>query len=87
MPNPLQIKVPLDNSYSVRAQYQFVGNLVRYGDGDADQDVDLNDFGLISAYWLKMVNGSCGGCQRVDFNGDGQIDIQDLEIFMLHWMQ
>jgi hypothetical protein len=64
-----------------------MGNLVRYGDGDADQDVDLNDFGLISAYWMKQVNGACGDCARVDFNDDNLINLQDLEIFILHWMQ
>ncbi len=85
--NSLQIKVPLDNSYSVRAQYQFMGNLVRYGDGDGDQDVDMADLGVISTYWLKQANGNCGGCERVDFNGDGLIDLQDLEIFIFHWLQ
>ena len=85
--NPLQIKVPLDNSYNVRAQYQYVGNLVRYGDGDADQDVDMADLGMISAYWMQLADGNCGDCGRVDFNDDGQIDLQDLEILIFHWMQ
>lgn len=85
--DPLQIKVPLDASYSVRAQYQYLGGLVRYGDGDADQDVDMADLGLISAYWMRQAGPGCGECDKVDFNDDGQIDLEDLVIFMIHWLQ
>ncbi len=85
--DPTRIHVPLDASYSVRTQYQYVGGLVRYGDGDADQDVDLADLGIISAQWMRQVGPGCGECDKVDFNNDGRIDLDDLMIFVFHWLQ
>ena len=85
--DPLQIKVPLDASYSVRAQYQYLGGLVRYGDSDTDQDVDMADLGVISAYWMRQTGPGCADCGKVDFNDDGQIDLEDLVIFVIHWLQ
>ncbi len=85
--DPMQIQVPLDASYSVRAQYHYVGGLVRCGDGDADQDVDMADLGIISAYWMQHTDPGCSECDKVDFNNDGQIDLDDLMIFVFHWLQ
>jgi len=55
------------------------------GDLDIDTDVDLADFARFAARWLDT---DCGDCGRSDLNGDHNVDLIDLYIFVEYcWLR
>lgn len=49
------------------------------GDLDGDCKVDLNDFALLSQWWLEICNVTNGWCGGVDLDASGLIDLGELE--------
>lgn len=55
------------------------------GDLDVDTDVDLADFARFAMRWLDT---DCGDCGRSDLNGDHNVDMIDLYIFVEYcWLR
>lgn len=55
------------------------------GDLDVDTDVDLADFARFATHWLDT---DCGDCGRSDLNGDHNVDMIDLYIFVEYcWLR
>ncbi|MHC4722180.1 MAG: putative Ig domain-containing protein, partial [Planctomycetota bacterium] len=52
--------------------------LAMVGDFEPDGDVDLDDLGVIVAWWLQIDCGECGGG---DLGGDGNINLTDFATF------
>jgi hypothetical protein len=53
----------------------------RYGDGDVDTDVDLNDAALLVACRTAPGGTRTPGCEPFDFDGDGDVDLDDVAQF------
>jgi hypothetical protein len=53
------------------------------GDMDLDGDIDLVDYAQFASRWQDTGCGSCGGA---DLTGDGNVLIEDLQIFCDNWM-
>jgi len=58
------------------------------GDFDNDCDVDLKDFAILSGTWLSM-DGDAQWNPVCDINqpADQVIDILDLQVFVMHWLE
>ncbi|MHC4760083.1 MAG: carbohydrate-binding protein [Planctomycetota bacterium] len=55
------------------------------GNGDMvlDGDIDMVDYALFAPYWQQIGCGDCGGAE---LTGDGNVLIEDLQIFCDNWM-
>jgi hypothetical protein len=82
----LQVRVPLDASYNVRAWYRYTGVFAPYGDLNVDDDVDITDFARLGACWLRQNCEPGQDCADADLNGDGVVNSLDLVILILHWL-
>jgi len=57
------------------------------GDYDHDCDVDLSDYAAFAALWMSHPCDSTNNfCQEGDIDMLGAVDIEDLRIFVSHWM-
>jgi hypothetical protein len=54
--------------------------LVPPGDADIDDDVDINDLGILASNWQQT-----GDLYHGDFDGNGVVDINDLGILASNW--
>ncbi len=50
------------------------------------QDIDMNEFTNLAAYWNLTNCGSGNECQAADYNGDSIVNIQDLILFAENWL-
>ncbi|MEE9296066.1 MAG: choice-of-anchor tandem repeat NxxGxxAF-containing protein [Phycisphaerae bacterium] len=53
------------------------------GDGDRDADVDFADFGYFQACFAASEVPPFPGCETVDFDGNGDVDLLDYDRFLL----
>jgi hypothetical protein len=62
-------------------------NEVVPGDTDSDDDVDFEDFSVISANFTGTLESGTGGKTRAegDFDGDGDVDFQDFSILQANF--
>lgn len=58
------------------------------GDGDLDDNGDavLADFSILANYWLETDCWSLDDCENADIDGDGDVDINDVAVFMMDWL-
>jgi len=62
-----------------KLSWQFIA-----GDSDNDKDVDFVDFALMGNKWMQAdSNLYCGGS---DLTGDKWVDLDDLAVFVEHWL-
>jgi hypothetical protein len=64
--------------YSATGNYELLGGL---GTGGPLCFVDFPDFTIFAAYWLQTGTGL-----PADLNGDGVVDIYDLELLADEWL-
>lgn len=55
----------------------------RFGDGDVDGDVDLDDASLLPDCQTAPGGFRAVGCEPYDFDGDGDVDLSDVAEFQL----
>ena len=55
-------------------------------DFNADGWVNFIDFALFSLNWQQMCDSNTGPCQESDFDRNGIVDANDLEIFTQYWL-
>ena len=55
-------------------------------DIDEDGNVNLGDYAFLSRYWLELC-GEPFWCEGVDLDDSGQVDSDDMTIFMEKWLE
>jgi hypothetical protein len=72
------LNVSFDNIYWAQAP----------GDGDFDDDGDANldDFVILSKYWLDTDCGTSSNCENADTEFDGDVDLDDLSVLISDWL-
>lgn len=55
-------------------------------DTEPDGDVDMDDFIVLSRWWMQADCSSSQDCCGADMNTDGIVDVNDLEIFSEEWI-
>lgn len=55
----------------------------RFGDGDFDDDIDLADVALLNGCLTGAGVVRSAGCESFDFDGDGDVDLNDVREFQL----
>ena len=56
------------------------------GDFEADDDVDLLDFGVFALNWLKSDCSERARCDGADLTNDGNVDVDDLVEYAENWL-
>jgi hypothetical protein len=81
---------PIDWCGNVSKGYVHWFTVVCPGDFDANDAVNLRDLAYLAAYWMKDCSGEPNDCNKVDiyppFEGDGQVNMADLDVFTDCWL-
>ena len=57
------------------------------GDFEPDCDVDLDDLGFFTSWWLETTCDTSDWCGNADFEPDGDVDFDDFARFAAHWLE
>jgi hypothetical protein len=59
----------------------------RSRDFNKDTKVDFADFAMLASYWQVTDCGCPEWCQGTDLDTDGDVDFNDLRLFLNHWLE
>ena len=77
-----------DDSYSFDIPWQEMSfTHVPSRDFNGDHIVNFTDFAVLGLYWGITDCTDPYGCKKVDFDGDGTVDINDLRMFVEYWLE
>jgi hypothetical protein len=67
--------------------YILTFNHVRTRDFNNDTKVDFRDFAVLASYWQVTACNDPGWCQGTDLDIDGDVDSNDLMLFVEYWLE
>jgi hypothetical protein len=67
--------------------YILTFNHVRTRDFNNDTKVDFRDFAVLASYWQVTDCNDPGWCQGTDLDVDGDVDSNDLMLFVEYWLE
>jgi hypothetical protein len=56
-------------------------------DFNKDTKVDFSDFAMLASYWQETDCGSIDDCEGTDLDTNGNVDLEDLRLFALFWLE
>ena len=65
----------------------FTFHQVRTRDFDGNTQVDFADFAVLASYWQVTGCNDPGWCQGTDLDIDGDVDSNDLMLFVEYWLE
>jgi len=72
--------------YDTELKYFRYGLTLKAGDTDGDSVVDWTDLGNVAYNWLSDDCGCISCCDGADMNHSGRVNLEDLAIVSLGWM-
>jgi hypothetical protein len=60
---------------------------VRTRDFNSDTKVDFTDFAVLALYWQELTCGDANDCEGTDLDVDGNVDLDDLMLFVDYWLE
>jgi len=77
-----------DHSISgIDPNYYLEFSHVRTRDFNNDTKVDFIDFAVLASYWQATVCSDPNWCEGVDLDIDGNVDANDLALFVDYWLE
>lgn len=67
--------------------YYHVFSHVRTRDFNNDAKVDFGDFAVLASHWQETGCSDPNWCEGTDLNADGNVDCNDLTLFMDYWLK
>jgi hypothetical protein len=67
--------------------YDLVFSHVPTRDFNNDASVDLADFAVLAAHWQETDCGDTNSCEGTDLDTDGNVDCNDLTLFVDYWLK
>lgn len=77
-----------DHSISLdKPIYYLVFSHVRTRDFNNDTKVDFADFAMLASYWQETNCSDLNDCEGTDLDIDGDVDPNDLRLFVEYWLE
>ena len=67
--------------------YEITFSHVRTRDFNNDAGVDFADFAVLASHWQETSCSDPSWCEGTDLNADGNIDCNDLTLFVDYWLE
>jgi hypothetical protein len=67
--------------------YTLIFHHVRTRDFDGNTQVDFADFAVLALYWQEVNCGDANDCEGTDLDVDGNVDFDDLILFVEYWLE
>jgi hypothetical protein len=76
-----------DDNWGMDSWYEMSFTHVPSRDFNRDNTVNFADFAVLGSYWGITNCTNPNGCEKVDFDNDKTIDINDLGLFVEFWLE